>query len=166
MPSPRQEASAPSDVTTSWSEPSPHLPESQGQSFEGTGGESVREPVIAEHVVQTNVREHEPEWDRDTTFVTATIDVASGDAQKETDVAAAQYETGAQDEEPRTDRMSRGMPNFELPSDLVQVETSPDRAQDIPSPAPEPRFESRPRRPRAPEEQVPTEALVQVETRH
>jgi ribonuclease E len=167
MPSPRQEAPAPvSDVTTSWSEPSPHLPESQDQSLEGTGGESVREPVIVEHVVQTNVREHKPEWDRDTTFVTATIDVALGEAQKETDVAAARYETGAQDEEPRTDPVSRVMRNFDLPSDLVQVETTPDRAQDIPSPAPEPRFESRPRRPRASEEQVPAEPLVQVETRH
>ena len=175
MPSPRRDAHVPaSDVATSWSEPAAHRPENQEQEkpeqvFESMGGESVRETVIAEHVVQTSLGEHSPERDRQTTFVTATIDVASGEAQGEAHAAAGErYEPASQDTEARADGASRVGPSFELPPDLVQVETSPGRAQqaqDNLGPGPE-RFESRARRPRPPEEQVPNEPLVQVETRH
>jgi ribonuclease E len=180
MPSPRRDSHVPaSDVTTSWLEPAAHGPEDQEQEnreqvFEGIGGESVREPVIAEHVVQTSLREHRPEehrpeQDRESTFVTAVIDAVSSEAQREPQAAAGERYAAPQDKEARADEGSRGVPSFELPPDLVQVETSPGRAeqaQDNLVAAAEERFEGRARRLRPPEEQVPSEPLVQVETRH
>lgn len=140
------------------------------QVFDSMGAESVREPLIAEHVVQTSVREHGTERDGEPTFAAATIDIASGDSQRGPDVAGdAAREPAPQDKEARADRASRVPPSFQLPPDLVQVETSPDRAQQgqaEPAAAAEEGFESRARRPRPPEEQVPSEPLVQVETRH
>ena len=144
------------------------MPENQEQVFASVGGESARAPVVAEHVVQTGVSEHEAERDREPTFVTAGIAIASGEAQRELDVGADTPREAAT-EEAGTDRASRVPPTFDLPPDLVQVETSPGRLQQgqaNPAPAAEERVESRTRRPRPPEEQVPTEPLVQVETRH
>ncbi len=130
MPSPRKDAYASeSDVTTSWSEPAPRIPESQEPAFENVGGESARESVIAEHVVQAALREHRPEHDRETTLVTPTIDIASGQPQGEHDAAAAAPREAAPREAP-PDRVSHVVTTFELPPDLVQVETSPGRTQD------------------------------------
>ena len=57
---------------------------------------------------------------------------------------------------------------FALPPDLVQIETSPDKAQQVQANA-VPATEAaapRPRRPRPSDEPLPSEPLVQVETRH
>ena len=57
---------------------------------------------------------------------------------------------------------------FALPPDLVQIETSPDKVQQVQAsavPAAE-AAASRPRRPRPSDEPLPSEPLVQVETRH
>lgn len=169
MPSPRKDAYASeSDVTTSWSEPAPRIPESQEPAFENVGGESAHESVIAEHVVQAALREHRPEHDRETTLVTPTIDIASGQPQGEHDAAAAAPREAAPREAP-PDRVSHVVTTFELPPDLVQVETSPGRTQDVqddPARGAAGRVENRAPRPRPPEEQIASEPLVQVETRH
>jgi hypothetical protein len=147
------------------------MPENQEQVFASVGGESVRAPVIAEHVVQTGVSEHEAERDREPTFVTAGIVIASGEPQRDLDVGAdTPREPATEDKEAGTGRALRVPPTFDLPPDLVQVETtgpgSVQQGQANPAPAAEERVESRTRRPRPPDEQVPTEPLVQVETRH
>jgi hypothetical protein len=152
------------DVTTaSWSEPAARTPDNREHVFESTGGESVREPVIAEHLVQSGVREPQTERDREPAFVAATINIASSVAQAEPDVAPVALRETGQQEAPAS-----RVPHFELPPDLVQVETSPGRAQQAqadPTSAEE-RFEGRGRRTTPPEEPVPSEPLVQVETRH
>jgi hypothetical protein len=59
--------------------------------------------------------------------------------------------------------------SFELPPDLIQVETTREKIGQIPdnqAPQMGERLGERPRRPRAPEEPAPNEPLVQVETRH
>ena len=61
------------------------------------------------------------------------------------------------------------MPSFELPPDLVQVETAPGRAAqgvEAEQAAGVTQIDERPRRPRPPEEPVASEPLVQIETRH
>ena len=61
------------------------------------------------------------------------------------------------------------IPTFELPPDMIQVETAPgkaDRAMEAERPAGMTQLGERPRRPRPPDEPVPSEPLVQIETRH
>ncbi|HXX09963.1 MAG TPA: Rne/Rng family ribonuclease [Burkholderiales bacterium] len=62
------------------------------------------------------------------------------------------------------------IPTFELPPDMIQVETAPgkaDQAMEAERPAELTQPGERPRRPRPPEEEpIPTEPLVQIETRH
>ena len=72
------------------------------------------------------------------------------------------------DQEMQAVRATGIPPTFQLPPDLVQVETSPGKIQQIrdnPPPEAEERFEGRARRPRPPDEPLPSEPLVQVETR-
>jgi ribonuclease E len=60
------------------------------------------------------------------------------------------------------------LPSFELPPDLIQVETAPGKAGqtvEAEPPAGLMQLGERPRRPRPPEEPIPSEPLVQVETR-
>ena len=61
------------------------------------------------------------------------------------------------------------MPSFELPPDLIQVETAPgkaDQGAEAEPPAELTQLRERPRRPRAPDEPIASEPLVQIETRH
>src|SRR5262249_23839574 len=61
------------------------------------------------------------------------------------------------------------LPRFELPPDLVQGETAPGKAgqtSEAEPPAASTPLGERPRRPRPPEESIPSEPLVQIETRH
>jgi hypothetical protein len=82
-------------------------------------------------------------------------------------VSTEQREEVQQDNEAQTRPERRLAQPFELPPELIQVETSPEKVhQDNPAPEPGERFEGRPRRPRATEEPMPNEPLVQVETRH
>jgi hypothetical protein len=58
---------------------------------------------------------------------------------------------------------------FELPSDLVQIETSPDKVESVEADStagPEEKLAGRPRRTRVAADPMPSEPLVQVETRH
>ena len=62
------------------------------------------------------------------------------------------------------------IPTFEQPPDMIQVETAPgkaDQAMEAERPAGLTELGERPRRPRPPEDEpIPTEPLVQIETRH
>lgn len=62
-------------------------------------------------------------------------------------------------------RAAATIPSFELPPDLIQVETAPGKAGQRMEAEPAQSGE-RPRRPRAPEEPISSEPLVQIETRH
>ena len=166
MPSPRQETDlSGSDVAPGWSEPA-RMPETE-RMFESMGGESVREPAVAEHVVKSDAHE---QWTEVTTFVADTIEIPPVERQREPHIeAVVPRESPQQDGEASTDRALRVAPSFALPSDLVQVETSPERAQQVQTDTAsggEERSESRGRRHRPAEEPVPSEPLVQVETRH
>jgi len=166
MPSPRQEADlSGSDVAPHWPEPA-RVPETE-PVFESMGNESVREPAVAEHVVKSDAGE---QWTDVTTFVADTIEIPPVERQREPQVeAVVPRESPRQEGEASTDRALRVTPTFALPSDLVQVETSPERAQQVQADTMsggEERSESRGRRQRPPEEPAPSEPLVQVETRH
>jgi len=66
-------------------------------------------------------------------------------------------------------RAAATIPSFELPPDLIQVETAPGKAgqtMEAEPPAELTQPGERPRRPRAPEEPISSEPLVQIETRH
>ena len=61
------------------------------------------------------------------------------------------------------------LPSFELPPELIQVETAPGKAGQTLEAEPTAgltQLGERPRRPRPPEEPIPSEPLVQIETRH
>jgi ribonuclease E len=166
MPSPRQEADlSGSDVAPHWPEPA-RVPET-AEVFESVGNESLREPAVAEHVVKSDARE---QWTEVTTFAADTIEIPPAERQREPHVeAVVPRESPRPEGEASTDRALRAAPSFALPSDLVQVETSPERAQQVQADTMsggEERSESRGRRQRPPEEPVPSEPLVQVETRH
>ena len=168
-PSPHHDADVPGkEVTTSWLEPAAPASQREEPVLETMDGESAREPTITDHVERTSMRDHETEGDREAVLVAAAIGIVADDRRMEPMVMTP-GEAVPDDKEARSDRAARIPPTFELPADLVQVETSPGKVQHIqdnPPPAAEERFESRARRARPPEEPLPSEALVQVETRH
>ncbi len=157
-----------SEVTTSWVEPAVRVSH-QERVVETVDGEPAPEPAITDHVEQTSVRDYGREGDRGAVLVAAAIEIVADDRRMEPVVMAPpEREAVPEDKETLSDRAARIPPAFELPADLVQVETSPGKVQQIqdnPPPAAEERFESRARRPRSPEEPPPSEQLVQVETR-
>ncbi len=154
-----------SEVTTSWVEPAVRVSH-QERVVETADGEPASEPAITDHVEQTSVRDYGREGNRGAVLVAAAIEI---DRRMEPVVMAPpEREVVPEGKEAPSDRAARIPPTFELPADLVQVETSPGKVQQIqdnPPPAAEERFESRARRPRPPEEPLASEPLVQVETR-
>jgi hypothetical protein len=81
----------------------------------------------------------------------------------------AQHDTRHYEPAPTSYQAPPQPQTFALPPDLVQIETSPDKVQQVqanPVPATEAAAAPRQRRPRPSDEALPSEPLVQVETRH
>jgi hypothetical protein len=168
MAAARQEEPVVGGVNAPWPEPEPvRVPEIQEQAFAAEIDESARQPAIREHVVQADVHEEARVRDKEPESGTTAIEISSGASRSEPDFATAEREPAV--EETLAERTAPLPPSFKLPPDLVQVETSADRvqrAQNDTNADNEGRIEGRPRRPKPTEEQLPSEPLVQVETRH
>ena len=158
-------------METSWSE-SPGMgsvvPQHTSPQREVVGVELAVEPVLAEApaAAATPERLTEPETVRVT--AAAAIEIAS-ERSRTDPVPSPQPEATPRDEEMRNYPAPQLAQSYQLPSDLIQVETSPEKVEQIAdnqATAPGERLSERPRRPRPPDEPASSEPLVQVETRH
>ena len=152
------------ELNTSWVEPATRVPEREERAPKAVDAEPPREPGLAEHPQHRAI----PERAIESVAVRAPIEIAMEDKRVEP-VAAVQRGSMVEDKDAQSVHTTRITPPFVLPADLVQVETSPAKVQQIPADQPpegEQRIESRGRRPRPPDEPLPSEPLVQVETRH
>ena len=135
------------------------------RGLEGTDSESARTPVST----ATVEGEQKIETPRETVLVAGPIGMPIEPRHIDDVMVAPERESAFTHSEAPSARAPRMLPTFELPVDLVQVETSPAKVQQIqdnPSQEGDERLENRGRRPRPPEEPLPSEPLVQVETRH
>jgi ribonuclease E len=163
-----------SELDSGWSEPArmePVAPQrnTREQLPEVVGAAPAAEPAVAEAPAQAAMRERATEPDTVRVTVAPPMEIASDRSLADPATLAAQRETAPQDEEMRSYRAPKLTQGFELPPDLIQVETSPEKVGQIPDKQVSPmgeRLGERPRRPKQPEEPVPSEPLVQVETRH
>ena len=168
-PLPRSDADAlGSEPGQSWVEPAVRVSERQERVLEARDSESGLEPPMIDDVSRTSARDHVIEGERGTVLVAPPIGIAIGERRMEPVVVAPERGPAPADQEMQAVRATGIPPTFQLPPDLVQVETSPGKIQQIrdnPPPEAEERFEGRARRPRPPDEPLPSEPLVQVETR-
>ncbi|HTS51995.1 MAG TPA: Rne/Rng family ribonuclease, partial [Burkholderiales bacterium] len=155
------------ELDTAWSE-SPGLQNSGPQA----GPEALRskpgaEPVAPQAATASAMPERSIEPDTVRVTVARPMEIAADRSQTDPDMPSPPRETVPQEEELQTPRAPKL--SFQLPPELIQVETSPEKAQQLPhnpTAALVERLGGRPRRPTQPEEPVQSEPLVQVETRH
>jgi hypothetical protein len=117
--------------------------------------ERLPEPVVAQSV-------SEPVW-TEPAPAPAPVETVSRPAEP-----VAQHDTHRHEPVATSYQAPPPPQTFALPPDLVQIETSPDRVQQVQANA-VPATEAaapKPRRPRPSDEPLPSEPLVQVETRH
>jgi ribonuclease E len=161
----------PSAAKTSRPEPSEEAPRREDRVVEPAALSSALEAASTEEMAQAEVSGRAATPDNGRVIVAAAIEIAT-DNRRLAPVVSTE-EAAPQDSEVQT-YSTRGVGHpFELPPDLVQVETSlvqvetsPEKARQIEGHPGDERFEGRPRRPRPTEESLPNEPLVQVETRH
>ncbi len=156
-------------LDTAWSEPASPQRSSPQQLPEAVGIGYAAEPVMAEAPAQAAMPERATEPDTVRVAVAPPMEIASDRSQTHPETPSAQREAAPRDEELWRYRAPKPAQGFELPPDLVQVETSREKVEQIPDNQVPPlgeRLSERSRRPRPAEEPVPSEPLVQVETRH
>ena len=125
--------------------------------------EHVRQHVVEERSPETVVAQSvsEPVWSEPES-APAPVETVSRPAEP-----IAQHDTHRHEPVPTSYQAPSPSQTFVLPPDLVQIETSPDKVQQVQANA-VPATEAaapRPRRPRPSDEPLPSEPLVQVETR-
>ena len=164
----QQDEPVATELNVAWTQPAP--------SRAPAGNEELaRGPVIEEHPAHVDTQPETSERDREPVVGSIQPEISSGirrsePEQAQSDLSVAKHEPVIHEIETVAELPTRVSPRFELPPDLVQVETSAERAQQVqndPGAAEgEGRIQGRARRTRPPEEQPPSEPLVQVETRH
>jgi ribonuclease E len=156
-----------SEVKTSWSEPAVGAPQHQDGVVEAVAADAAVESGSGKDATQAGVSELGTAPDSGHVVIATAMEFASDNRGLARTVSTEKREEVQQDNETQTHPERRLAQAFELPPELIQVETSPEKVhQDNPAPEPGERFEDRPRRPRPAEEPMPNEPLVQVETRH
>ena len=176
--------SAPSDRASEPSRARPQQPrasndfepsEPEGTKVEAVETQVAVEPAAIEHVRQHVVEERSPEpvvaqsvsepvWSEPAP-APAAVEVVSRSAEPE---PVVQHETHHYEPAQTSYQAPPSAQTFALPPDLVQIETSPDKVQQVAASAVATTETGapRPRRPRPSDEPLPSEPLVQVETRH
>ena len=176
--------SAPSDRASEPSRARPQQPrasndfepsEPEGAKVEAVETQVTAEPAVIEHVRQHLVEERSPEpvvaqsvsepvWSEPAP-APAPVEIVSRSAEPE---PVVQHETHHFEPAQTSYQAPPSSQTFALPPDLVQIETSPDKVQQVQAGAVATTETGapRPRRPRPSDEPLPSEPLVQVETRH
>jgi len=147
--------------------------ESQVAAVESVEALAVAEAAVPEHVPQHVAEERlpeavvaqavsEPVWSEPAP-APAPVETVSRPAEP-----AAQPDTHRHEQVPTPYQAPPPPQTFALPPDLVQIETSPDKVQQVQANAVSATEAAAPRlrRPRPSDEPLPSEPLVQVETRH
>jgi hypothetical protein len=166
QPAPSDDAGVLASQAALWAEPALPASDRQAHVLDAIENGSTHEPVMAEQLPPTGERDHEVKADRETVLVATPIGIAMDDTRRQ---VLPEREAISEETETQSAKAMRTVPTFELPSDLIQVETSPGKRQPIQDNSPPEaaeRFEGRARRPRPLEEPPTSEPLVQVETRH